>query len=155
MTFQEAQTKFSTIVGSLATTMSSGDVLQKQRELIALQNSLPESAEFDLIADAIAEYSPKLTGMIAQGVLDSLKSREASIKEASNLLTQVANKANDNAKTLSFTEPRLVAAALNETVTQLQKLRTAAKAGDFEQAIAKVDALATLMENVRSSIKAS
>ena len=155
MTFLEAQTKFSAIVNSITTTMSSGDRLQKQRNLLTLQNSLPESAEFDVIANAISDFSPKLTGMIAEGVLDSLKSREASIKEASNLLTQVAHKAGANAKTLSFDNPKLVAAALNETVTQLQELRTAAKAGDFEQAASKVDALATLLEHVRASIKTS
>ena len=155
MTFQEAQTKFSTIVGSLTTTMSSGDLLQKQRDLLALQNRLPESAEFDVIANAISDFSPKLTGMIAQGVLDSLKSRDAAIQGASNLLTQVANKAKANEKTLSFTEPKLIGAALNETVSQLQELRATVKGEDFEQALAKVDALATLIENVRSSIKAS
>jgi hypothetical protein len=155
MTFQEAQTKFSAIVGSLTATMTSGEVLQKQRELIALQNSLPESAEFDVIANTIADYTPKLTGITTQDVLDSLKSREDSIMAASSLLTQVANKASANAKTLTFTEPKLIAAALNETVTRLQELRNAAKVGDFEQVATKVDALSTLIENVRSSIKAS
>ena len=155
MTFQEAQTKFSAIVGSITATMSSGDLSQKQRDLIALQNSLPDAAEFDVIADAIADFSPKLTGMIAQGVLDSLKSRESSIKAASILLTQVASKASANAKTLTFDEPKLIAAALNESVIQVQELRAAAKAGDIEQVAAKVDALATLIEHVRSSIKAN
>lgn len=155
MTFQEAQTKFSAILESITTTMNSGELLQKQRDLIALQNSLPASAEFDVIADTIADFSPKLTGMIAQGVLASLKSREAGIREASSLLTQVATKASANAKTLSFAEPKLIAATLNETVTQLQELRTAAKAGDFVQVATKVDALNTLIEHVRGSITAS
>lgn len=155
MTFQEAQTRFSAIVNSITPTMSSGGVLQKQRDLIALENSLPASAEFDVIANAISDFSPKLTGMVAQGVLDSLKSRESSVQAASSLLTQVADDANSNAKALTFEKPKLVAAALNETVAQLQELRTAAKAGDVEQAVSKVDALATLIEHVRSSIKAS
>ena len=153
MTFQEAQTKFSAIVESITGTMDSGALVQKQRDLIALQNSLPASAEFDVIADAIAEFSPKLTGKLTQAVLASLKSREASMTAASDLLTQVADKASADAKTLTFDDPKLVAAALSESVSQLQDLRQAAQDGDVGQVATKVDALATLIEHVRSSIK--
>ncbi len=155
MTFQAAQAKFSAIIGGLAATSSSDEVLQQQRALIALQNSLPAAAEFDVLADAIAECSPKLTGRITQGALSSLQARDASLKAAAGLLTQVTSQANANAQTLAFAEPRLIAAALKQTVTQLQELRAAAQAGDFEQAVAKVDALATLIEHVRGSIQAS
>src|SRR6185503_21234353 len=98
MTLQEAQTKFSTIVGSITVTSSPAELLQKQQDLITLQNSLPTSAVFDVIADAIADFSPKLTGAIVQGELDALKGREAVMMEAASLLTQVEKRANADAR---------------------------------------------------------
>ena len=155
MTFQEAQTRFSTITGNITTATSPAELLQKQQALIALQNSLPSSAEFDAIADAIAEFSPKLTGAIVQGDLAALQGREAGLKAAASLLTQVEARANADARVLTFEKPKMVLAALNETVTTLQELRTAAKNGDYVLAAAKIDALATLVQQVRGSIKAN
>jgi SMC interacting uncharacterized protein involved in chromosome segregation len=153
MTFQEAQAQFSTITARAKANMPSGDLVQVQRDLITLQGRLPDSPEFDVIANAIDEFSPKLTGQIAQAVLDSLKSRDSAIREASALLTQVANKAQNNARALNLEQPKLIAAGLTEAVTKIQELRDATKARDVETAASKVEALATLVQYLQSTIK--
>jgi len=153
MTLQEAQTKFSTIVGSITVTSSPAELLQKQEDLITLQNSLPTSAVFDVIADAIADFSPKLTGAIVQGELDALKGREAVMMEAASLLTQVEKRANADARTLTLEKPKLVAAALVESVSKIKELRDTAKAGDFAATASKAEAVLALLENVKTTIK--
>jgi hypothetical protein len=153
MTFQEAQTKFSSIVGSVSPAMSSSDLVQKQRDLQRLLTSLPNTPEFDLIANAIAEFSPKLAGQVTQAVVTSLQSRDSTFKQASGLLNQVSINADADARTLSFEKPKLVVAALTESVTKLKEVRAAAKAGNIEEAASKVDLLLALVEQVRASIK--
>src|SRR5206468_2241300 len=110
MTFQEAQTKFSSIVSSMSPAMSSRELVQKQRDLQNLLTSLPNTQEFDPIVSAIAEFSPKLAGEVTQAVVQDLQSRDAAFKEVSGLLTQVSNKADADARTLTFEKPKLVAA---------------------------------------------
>ena len=155
MTFQEAQTMFSNLVSSVSTAMSSSELVQKQKDLRNLLNSLPNTPEFDPIAKVIAEFSPKLAGNVTRAVVSDLQSRDATLKEASVLLTQVSNKADADARTLTFEKPKLVAAALTESLAKLEELRMAAKSGNFEEAASKVDALLTLVEHVRGSIKAT
>jgi hypothetical protein len=135
--------------------MSSSELVQKQKDLRNLLNSLPNTAEFDPIANAIAEFSPKLAGSVTQAVIIDLQSRDATLKEASGLLTQVSNKADADARTLTFEKPRLVAAALTEALVKLGELRIAAKSGNVAEAAAKVEALLTLIEHVQGSIKAT
>jgi hypothetical protein len=153
MTPQEAQAQFSSIVSSFSTNMTSEQVLQKQKELINLQNALPESAEYDPIATAIAEFSPKLTGRLTQEVISSLKSRDSVLSEASSLITKVANKANSDARVLTFEDPKFVVAALNEASTGLNELYSAAKAGNAEVVASKANALMTLIAKAQSYIK--
>ena len=155
MTFQEAQAKFSAIVSSVQPAMSSGELVQRQKDLQNLLNSLPSAAEFDPIASAIAEFSPKLAGQVTHAVVKDLQSRDATLKEASGLLARVANKAEADARTLTFQKPKLVAAALTEALVNLQELRAAAKSGNLDQAAAKAEALIALVEHVRGSIKVS
>ena len=155
MTFQEAQARFSSIVGSITMNMTSGELAAKQVELQALQNSLPLTHEFDPISDAIAEYSPKLVGIITRAVLTSLQSRAAALEGASTLLDRVSSEAEADARTLTFEKPRLVLAALTESVNALKDVRAAAEARDFESAASKVDAVVMLIEQVRTSIKAT
>lgn len=155
MTFQEAQTAFSNIVSSIVAGMSLPALSQKQEDLQNLMNSLPRTGEFSPIVKAIAEFSPKLVGQGTLEALKELQSRDATFKEASGLLTQVSQKADADARTLTFEKPKLVAAALTESLTKLQELRAAAKSGKFDEAASKVDALVALVEHVRVSIKAS
>src|SRR5262245_61043260 len=131
MTFQEAQAAFSSLVSSINAGISSSDLVQKQKDLRNLLNSVPNTPEFDPIAKAIAEFSPKLAGSVTQAVVVDLQSRDATFKEASGLLTQVSAKADANAKALTFEKPKLVAAALNESIGKLKELTESAKAGDF------------------------
>jgi len=154
MTFQDAQMKFSTIIGSITATMTSGELHQKQLDLIALQNSLPTSAEFDAIANAIAESTSKLTGLITTAVLDSLISRDTALKEASDLLTQVANEADSDARMLTFEKPKIVLSALTGSVTKLKEIRDAVKSGNTVDAVSKAEALVVLLQQVQQTIKA-
>lgn len=153
MTFQEAQNSFSNLVSSISPAMSSSELVQKQKDLRNLLNSLPNTAEFDPIAKAIAEFSPKLAGSVTQAVVLDLQSRDATFKEASGLLTQVSAKADKDTRTLNFEKPKLIAAALTESLTKLNELRAAAKAGNIADASSKVEALVALMEHVRATIK--
>jgi hypothetical protein len=133
--------------------MSSSERVQKQKDLHNLLNSLPNTAEFDPIANVIAEFSPKLAGSVTQAVLIDLQSRDATLKAASVLLTQVSNKADADARTLTFEKPRLVAAALTEALGKLGELRMAAQSGNIEEAAAQVETLLTLIQHVQGSIK--
>jgi hypothetical protein len=118
-----------------------------------LQDRLPDSPEFDVIANAIAEFCPKLTGAVVKSVLDSLKSREGTIREASALLTRVGTKANGDARTLTLEQPKLVVAGLTEAAAKIQEIRGAARAGNFEQAASNAEALATLVQHLQSTVK--
>lgn len=98
MTFQEAQIRFSEIVGGLSLALSADGLSQKRDELLALAVSLPPNPAFDPIAAAIQEFSPKLSAQLTQAVLNDLQSRDASFKETSDRLTQVADKAQADAR---------------------------------------------------------
>jgi len=153
MTFQEAQAKFSAIVNSISPTMSSSELVQKQRDLQALLMSLPNIPEFNPIAQAITDFSPKLKGQVTQAVAVALQAQDAVLKEASDLLTQVASKAEANAKILTFEKPKLVAAALAESLAKLKELKEAAKAGDLGATASKAEALLALFESIRATVK--
>lgn len=153
MTFQEAQEKFSSIIGGINVGMSPAELVQKQKALRNLQASLPNTAEFDSIAEAIGEFSPKLVGQITDAVVKDIGLRDASFREAANVLNSVSKEAKADARTLSLEQPKLVVAALNETVAKLKDIRAAAKDGKFEEAAVKADALVTLIQQVRQSIK--
>jgi len=155
MTFQEAQTQFSSIVSNINPSMSSSDLVHKQRALQNLLASLPNTLEFDPIAAAIAEFSPQLAGQVTQAVVQALQSRDSTFKAASGLLTQVATQADADARTLTFAKPQLVAAALTASLSQLQDLRAAIQSGNLEAAASKVEALVALVEHVRPSIQAT
>ena len=155
MTFQESQEKFSSIISGINAGMSSADVLGKQRELIALQESLPNTPEFDAIADAITEVMPKLASQVTVAVLRDIKSRDASLKETTAFLDAVSTRANEDARQLSLEKPKLIVAALNESVTRLKEIRAAAKESRFEEVAAKSNALVALIDQVRQSIKSS
>jgi hypothetical protein len=150
---QEAQTRFSNIINSIDVHMSSNDLLAKQAQLQALQDSLPNTPELNPIADAIADVQPKLMGMVTQAVLISLQSREQTLKEATSLITHVATEANANARSLSFEKPKLVLATLTQSIDALRDIKATAQAQNFEAAAVKIDAVVTLIEQARNSIK--
>lgn len=152
MTFQEAQTAFSNLCAGINAGMSSSELVQKQHALRALLNSLPNTPEFDPIVAAITEFSPKLAGNVSHAVVAALQSRDATFKETSNLLTGVSAEAEANAKTVSFQKPKLVLAALNQSIPTIKELTASAKAGDFATTAAKAEALLAMIENVRSTI---
>lgn len=153
MTFKEAQEKFSTIIASITLSMTSSELLLKQEELMKLQSSLPASEEFDAISTAIAKTISELTGIITLEVLKSLMSRDAALKESSDLLTEVAKKADSDASKLKFEKPKLVLYALTDSVTKLKEIRDAAKSGGIVDAASKAEALLVLLQQVQQSIK--
>jgi hypothetical protein len=155
MTFQEAQSRFSSIVAGVTPASKSGELVRTQQELLALLDSLPATEEFNPIASAITEFSPKLTGRVTKAVATALALCDGALQDASGLLTRVSGVAEADARTLDFVKPKLVAAALAESATRLQELGTAVKAENYEEAAAKVSALLILVEHVRASIKAT
>lgn len=154
MTFQEAQARFSSIVNGVSPAMSSADLVQKQKDLQSLLSDLPNTAEFDPIAEAISEFSPKLKGKVTQAVAKDLRSRDAIFSEASTLFAVTSEKAEADARTLTFAEPKLIATALVESVTTLQQIRDAANEGNLVEAALKADALALMLLQVQQSIRA-
>ena len=153
MTLQEAQAKFAKIVGSITGALTSTQLVQKQAELQALFDACPNTPEFDPITSAIAELSPKLSGQVTQIVLQDLRSRAATLNEAVGLLTRTFERAEADARLLTFEKPKAVVAALTESVNTLKEIRTAAKAGDIIAVAPKVEALLVLLEQVKASAK--
>ena len=153
MTFQEAQTRFTNIVQTITPGLGSAELVQKQTQLQNLLNSLPNTAGFDPIANAIAELSPKLAGQVTQAVLADLQSRDASLRAAAGLLDRVENRAQADARTLRLEQPKMIVAALTESVTTLQQIRNDVQAGRLESAVANTEALLSLVNTVRTTIK--
>ena len=67
--------------------------------------------------------------------------------------TELIGKAEANAKILTFEKPKLVAAALAESVAKLKELKEAAKAGDLGATASKAEALLALFESIRATVK--
>jgi hypothetical protein len=153
MTFQEAQARFTSIVQTITPGLSSAELVQKQAQLQGLLNSLPNSVEFDLLANAIAEFSPKLSGQVTQAVLADLQSRDARLQAAAGLLNRVENRAQADARTLRLEQPKMVVAALTESVTTLEQIRNDVQAGNLLTAVANTEALLSLVNTVRTTIK--
>lgn len=153
MTFQDAQTQFAKIIGTITTALTSAQLVQKQAELQVLLDSCPNTAEFDPITSAITELSPKLAGAVTQLVLQDLQTRAAALNEAVALLSRTTKRAEADAKMLTFDKPKVVVAALTESVKTLQEIRVAAKAGDLATVAPKVEALVVLLEQIRASAK--
>jgi len=155
MTFQDAQTQFATTVKGVAPELTSSELVQKQRDLQNLLAQLPNTPEFDPIASAISEYSPKLKGQVTQAVVKALQSRDAVFTQASHLFAQISTKADADARNLTFEKPKLILATLADSVEQLQQIRNAATAGDSETAGSKAEALALMLIQVQQTLKTS
>jgi hypothetical protein len=155
MTFQEAQVQFSAVVGRVEDAMTSGDLTAIQRDLIAMQDRLPLSAEFDLIAEAIAEFSPKLTGPTAKAVLHALGRKNATLRHAAALLTRVEAVAQNDSRVFTVEHPAVIAAGLTHAIETLQGLQGAVKAGDLEQVAADAEALTPLVQHLLGTIRAT
>jgi hypothetical protein len=153
MTFQEAQARFTGIVQTITPGLSSAELVQKQAQLQGLLNSLPNSVEFDPLANAIAEFSPKLAGQVTQAVLADLQSRDASLQAAAGLLNRVENRAQADARTLRLEQPKMIVATLTESVTTLEQIRNDVQAGNLQKAVANTEALLSLVNTVRTTIK--
>jgi hypothetical protein len=153
MTFQEAQARFTGIVQTITPGLSSAELVQKQAQLQSLLNSLPNSVEFDPIANAIAELSPKLAGQVTQAVLADLQSRDARLQAAAGLLNRVENRAQADARTLRLEQPKMIVATLTESVTTLEQIRNDVQAGNLQTAVANTEALLSLVNTVRTTIK--
>src|SRR5687767_14680821 len=121
MTFQEAQAQFARILGSITNALGSAQLVQKKAELQALLDACPNTAEFDSITGAIAEISPKLTGQLTQIVLQDLQTRATALNEAVGLLSRTAQRAEADARTLTFEKATTVVAALTESVNTLNE----------------------------------
>jgi hypothetical protein len=155
MTFQEAQTEFAKIAQSVGLHLTSAELLQRQKQLQRLLDALPNTPEFDPIASAIAEFSPQLAGELTQAVLTDLQAREASLQELAGLLNRVATQAQADVRTLQFDQPRIVVAALLNSVETLQQIRAAAEAGDITRTAAKAEALLVLLQGIAATIKSA
>jgi hypothetical protein len=155
MTFQDAQDQFSTLVGQLAPGMAPDALDQISSDLLALQLGMPRSAEFSPIRQAIADFMPRLSVQMSQAVLADLRSRSAALVAASALLTQTATEASADARTLTFEQPKLIAAALTNAITTAQQLRDAIKSGNVQQAVEKAQAIETIIANAQATISAT
>jgi hypothetical protein len=154
MTFQEAHAQFSAVVGRIGTATTSAEFVAIQRDLIDLQNRLPPSEAYDVIADAIAEFSPRLTGSTTKTVLIALRRKNATLGQAAALLSQVEAIARTDSRTLTVDRPAVIAAGLIQSIAALQALQSAAKAGDTEQAMSEAEALTSLVHHLLGHIKA-
>ncbi len=153
MTFQEAQARFAAIAGGITPALSAADLTSLQAQLYALMIEVPTTPEFDPIIDAIKQVAPRLGGQITQATLDDLASRSAALAAATALLNQTAAKAQADARVLQFEQPRLIAAALNNSVQAARQVRDAVQAGDLATASAQAQALLVQLSQLTSTIK--
>jgi hypothetical protein len=153
MTFQEAQARFTAIIQSVSPALSATQLVQVQAQLNDLMDALPNTAEFDPIVDAIKAVSPRLSGQVTQAVLDDLASRSATLAAGASLLDQTASDASADARILRFDQPRLVAAALNNSLQVAQQLRDAARAKNIPEVANQAQALMILLAQIQSTIK--
>lgn len=153
MTFQEAQTRFAAITQSVSPALSATQLVQVQTQLNGLMDALPNTAEFDPIVDAIKAVSPRLSGQVTQAVLDDLASRSAALAAGASLLDQTASDASADARILRFDQPRLVAAALVNSLQVAQQLRDAARAKNIPEVANQAQALMILLAQIQSTIK--
>jgi hypothetical protein len=153
MTFQEAQARFTALVQSVTPALSAAELAQIQAQLYSLMCSVPNTPVFDPIVEAIKEVSPRLSGQITQAVLDGLAARSTALEAATGLLNKTAADAGADARVLQFAQPRLVAAALSNSVQTAQQLRDAIKAGNIAEVYSKAQALLVLLRQLESTIK--
>ena len=155
MTFQDAQIQFSAVVGTLNINSSPEDVLKVQRSLLTLVNTLPDTPEFDPIAKAIQDVAPRLVGAVAASVLADLQSREQGLITASSLIDGVAKVAEADSGSHTLDKPKLVVAAINESLSKIRELRDDVATGQAQEIPGKLDSLLALIGTVRSSIKST
>jgi hypothetical protein len=155
MTFQDAQIQFSAVVGTLNINSSPEDVLKVQRNLLTLMNTLPDTPEFDPIAKAIQDVAPRLVGAVAASVLADLQSREQGLITASSLIDSVAKVAEADSGSHTLDKPKLVVAAINESLSKIRELRDDVATGQAQEIPGKLDSLLALIGTVRSSIKST
>ena len=153
MTFQDAQARFSKIVATVTPASTAAEAVQAQGLLLALQNSLPNTEEFDSIADAIAATAPQLMGQLTQTVLDDLRTRTQALSAATGLLDQTAAAAKADARVLTFAQPKLIAAGLTGSIAAVRDLRIALSGDDVAAASAKSEALLTQLTQLLATIK--
>ncbi|HUJ45287.1 MAG TPA: hypothetical protein VLW52_16950 [Opitutaceae bacterium] len=153
MTFQEAQAKFAAIVQSVTPGLSAAQLVAVQSQLEDLLESLPNTAEFDPIVEAIQAVSPRLTGQVTQAVLDDLASRSAALAAGATLLEQTAADASTDARILQFDKPQLVAAALAKAVEVAQELCDSARAKGLSEVANQAQTLVILLKQMQSRIK--
>ncbi len=154
MTLQEAQNSFSQIVAAVSVDLKPPQLLDLQQRLSALLDSLPNTPEFDPVADAIAAVSPKLTGQLVAAAVKDIQSRDAALRQATDLLTGVRNQAASDTRILTFEQPKLLLPALTAGVETVKAVRDAVKAGDTIGAITKAEALLAVLEQVKATITA-
>jgi hypothetical protein len=153
MTFQEAQARFAAIVQIVSPALSPTQLVQVQAQLNDLMEALPNTAEFDPIVEAIKAVSPRLSGRVTQAVLDDLASRSAALAAGASLLDQTASDASADARILQFDQPRLIAAALTNSLQVAQQLRDAARARNIPEVANQAQALMILLAQIQSTIK--
>lgn len=155
MTIPEAHARLSQITGGLRTNLSSAEALKLQTDLLALIEELPTTPEFTATADTIRAAVRKIDGQLSSAVLTELQSRTAALGAATATLSTVAAEAAADARTLSFTQPRLIAAGLNQGITLARSLQKAVETRDLPAITQNAESLLALLATLRNDLKAS
>jgi len=153
MTLQDAHAQFTALAEKVTPGRTPAELAAISAALNSLMRALPNAEEFDVIGQEIADFSKKLSGQMDQAALADLQSRTAILTTANQLLTDTANRAAADARTLTFAKPTLIAATLKTSLTTVLELRDAAKTGNVQQALEKAQALQALLIQAQSTIK--
>lgn len=153
MTIPEAHARLSQITGGLRADLSSAEVRKLQTDLFALIEELPTTPEFNATADTIRAAVQKIDGQLSNAVLAELQSRTAALGAATATLSAVAAEAAADARTLSFAQPRLIAAGLKNGIALVQQLQQAAHDRNFNGVAQNAESLLALLATLRNDLK--
>lgn len=155
MTLEEAQAEFASIIQRISTDCIVDEILEIKRDLLSFLARLPNIKEFDLLAVAINEIHPKLSGMITAAIAADIKSRNAVLQGAFALLDEIAEEAEADASELRLEEPKFILQTLTKSVESLKVILSAARNGNYVDAATKAEVLVIVLEQARDKIKLS
>ena len=155
MTFQEAQSRFDQSASRVTANSTTSDIQSVKADLRALLRELPDTEEFDPIAQAIAEFQPLLSDRVTVQIVERIQARSAALQGAAVLLQQTSDKARTNAATLSLEKSRLVLPALSTAVEQIRGIQTDLQAGHQADAVLKAESLLTMLGQIEAQLRDS
>lgn len=152
MTFQEAQNKFRNIVAGISQGSSTAEIQQAKADLSSLLRELPNTEEFDPIAQAVAEIQPELSNQVTAQILERITFRSTALQDAVNMLNEVSRQAKAQATGLSLEKSKLVIPTITRSVQEVQKIRDDVRAGRYTDAASKAESLMTLLTQVKNKL---